>query len=616
MKRSTVTGVLWISLLLVLIQTPPTAGQTSPSTYSAYTGTDAKVIPSAPALGPANSVITDPTFGSRILRVTDQNTDGGRSFMPSDTGFFRTWNADSTAIKLQTSGGVGYWLEFNPNTFRVGDGSANPVVHQLALDYRWMWSAVNPDLIYHLNGNQLARYNKSTGVSTNLGGPPNGDPVTYYAAVVGPDSWVCSAAGPGIQDTWTEIFCVDPNNSANAKFIDIPNRTINGVPQSDPNWPTPAAGKTIGIHGLYGNAAGPWLGVNFRQPSWGGNGDAVLNLTTNTWSLVTNADPYWSGHPSLGNGKFVNGSGSIDGRDTRGAVVRDPNDLMNSSKYVFIMQPPTTVNWQTGEHNSWFNSASNPSAPVLFSRYGPPSSPPLTWEGEIIAAAVDGSNTVWRFAHHHGATGPDFSFFQCAFAQISNDGRWALFSSYWDGSLGPSPGGDFFLSTRIDTFIVELASGSSAQNVVWTNVLNSTVNGNSLQRTSGCEGCAGGGLSQQQIVSGDGYVEFTASETNLLRYVGLGAPNASLANGFDIMYAVQLAGSFASVYESGAYRTDVPLASGDRFRVAIEAGSVKYYKNGQVFYPSAVQPIYPLVLNATLLQLGSTVTNAVIAGAQ
>ncbi len=43
---------------------------------------------------------------------------------------------------------------------------------------------------------------------------------------------------------------------------------------------------------------------------------------------------------------------------------------------------------------------------------------------------------------------------------------------------------------------------------------------------------------------------------------------------------------------------------------------MKYYKNGQVFYPSAVPPTYPLVLNATLLQLGSTVTNAVSAGAQ
>src|SRR5215467_13484952 len=88
--------------------------QTAPSTYSAYTGTDAKTIPPAPALGPANSVITDPTFGSRILRVTDANTNGGGSLIPTDSGFHRAFNADSTAIKLSGPQGDGYWLEFNP----------------------------------------------------------------------------------------------------------------------------------------------------------------------------------------------------------------------------------------------------------------------------------------------------------------------------------------------------------------------------------------------------------------------------------------------------------------------------------------------------------------------
>src|SRR5690349_13115236 len=93
--------------------------QTAPSTYSAYTGTDAKPIPTAPALGPANSVINDPTFGSPILRVTDPNTNGGESFVPSDSGFHRTWNADSTAIKLEGPHGDGWWLEFNPSSFKV-----------------------------------------------------------------------------------------------------------------------------------------------------------------------------------------------------------------------------------------------------------------------------------------------------------------------------------------------------------------------------------------------------------------------------------------------------------------------------------------------------------------
>src|SRR5689334_23908270 len=98
---------------------------TAPTTYSAYTGTDAKPIPLAPALGPANSVINDPTFGSRILRVTDQSTKSGQSFISIDSGFVRAWNADSTAIKLTGPHGDGYWLEFDPSSFRVGDGSSN-----------------------------------------------------------------------------------------------------------------------------------------------------------------------------------------------------------------------------------------------------------------------------------------------------------------------------------------------------------------------------------------------------------------------------------------------------------------------------------------------------------
>src|SRR5439155_970064 len=44
-----------------------------------------------------------------------------------------------------------------------------------------------------------------------------------------------------------------------------------------------------------------------------------------------------------------------------------------------------------------------------------------------------------------------------AFAQISNDGQWALFSSPWDGTLGASSTGDFDYPGRIDAFIVQLA---------------------------------------------------------------------------------------------------------------------------------------------------------------
>src|SRR5439155_10674794 len=437
----------------------PLQAQIAPSIYSAYTGTDTKIIPPPPALGPANSVINDPTFGSRILRVTDQNTYGGESFVSTDAGFHRTWNADSTAVKLTGPHGDGYWLEFNASAFKVGDGSSKPVLHSLPFSATWEWSTLDPNIIYFLNGNQIGKYNKSTGVVTNLGGPPTGEPVRYFAVVIGLDNWVCAAVGSGIQDTYTKIFCVNPTSPSINEFIDVYNKTINGVPQGDPNWPTSAPGQIIGIHDISGGTGPSWLEVTFPQQSWDTNGGAVMNLATNTWSLLTNADIYWSGHVSMGNGKYVNSSGSIDGRDSRGMLVRDPNNLMNSSSYLFVEQPPNTSNgWCDADHNSWLNSFTNANAPILISRYGGSSSCyQYAWTGEIDAAAVDGSNTVWRFAHNHNA---GFScYYGQSFAQISNDGKWALFSSYWDGTLGADT--SFGCSNRIDTFIVDLMSATA-----------------------------------------------------------------------------------------------------------------------------------------------------------
>ena len=425
---------------------------TAPSTYSAYSGTDAKPIPHAPALGPVNSIIRDPTFGSRILRVTDARSHGGNSLIPEYAGYFRTWNANSTALKLHGPWGTSYWLEFNPSTFKVGDGSSRPTLHPLSFNVKWEWSAVDPDIIYFQNGTQLAKYNKTTHVVTNLGG--RGVPLKYHVLVVGADAWICAAAGSGTQNTYTQIFCLNPRNPSQNKFIDVLRKTINGVYQSDPNWPTSAAGQTIGIHAMYGSATGAWLDVGFVHHSWGAGGDSVFNLSTNKWSLLRN-NRYSSGHSSIG-AKFVNGSGSVNGMYSGGACVRNPSNLMDATQFRFIMQPTSSAatGWYDGEHSSSFNASTNPNAPVLFSRYNisrPPS--PRLWYGEIIAAATDGSNKVWRFAHNHN--GGLVNWVGQSFAQISNDGRWAVFSSPWDGTLGAAAG-DFGYPTRIDTFIVEL----------------------------------------------------------------------------------------------------------------------------------------------------------------
>src|SRR5579864_8998455 len=65
--------------------------------------------PAPLVLGPAGFAFTDPTFGSRLWRVTDGTLVGSQSLRTPATSGQRAWNADSTAFIEQASSG-GFWL--------------------------------------------------------------------------------------------------------------------------------------------------------------------------------------------------------------------------------------------------------------------------------------------------------------------------------------------------------------------------------------------------------------------------------------------------------------------------------------------------------------------------
>jgi hypothetical protein len=101
------------------------------------------------------------------------------------------------------------------------------------------------------------------------------------------------------------------------------------------------------------------------------------------------------------------------------------------------------------------------------------------------------------------------------------------------GNLAVS--GDFTFTTG-----AAAVSGGAPQGVVWTGLANATATANSLKKTGGCGGCDdAGGYSQQQIASGNGYVQFTASEVAALRFVGL-SRNAAGTRGPGINFAIRL----------------------------------------------------------------------------
>lgn len=151
-----------------------------------------------------------------------------------------------------------------------------------------------------------------------------------------------------------------------------------------------------------------------------------------------------------------------------------------------------------------------------------------------------------------------------------------------------------------------------AESVAWTNAAGVNASGNGLTKVA-ANGWDAGAMSTKAIASGDGYVEFTASEANTYRMLGLSHGDSN-QDYTDIDFAIYPAADGGLyVYEAGVYKGSFgAYASGDRLRVSVEGGQVRYRRNGALLYTSATPPQYPLLVDTSLYNTGATIGNAVI----
>ena len=142
--------------------------------------------------------------------------------------------------------------------------------------------------------------------------------------------------------------------------------------------------------------------------------------------------------------------------------------------------------------------------------------------------------------------------------------------------------------------------------IEWMTATGVAISSGSLTKT-GSAGWNAGAASTAAIASGDGFVEFTASETTTTRACGLADQDTSY-DPAEIDFAIRLqSNGDVRVYESGVLRgTFGTYAVGDRFRVEVQYGVIQYRKNGIVFYTSGVAPSYPLSVDTTLDTTGAT----------
>ena len=173
--------------------------------------------------------------------------------------------------------------------------------------------------------------------------------------------------------------------------------------------------------------------------------------------------------------------------------------------------------------------------------------------------------------------------------------------------------GNTATSAAVSVTVANPGSFGPRKHVVWMNAVNATVTGSSLKKTAGCDGCADAGAVSSQTVHGKGYVEFTASETTTLRYLGFGA-SGTIKPGKKIQFAFALQpGGTAEVREAGVYRAGMPFAAGDVLRISILAGVATYTKNGALVYRSATPATQEFRVMGTLYTESATLNSVGIA---
>lgn len=183
---------------------------------------------------------------------------------------------------------------------------------------------------------------------------------------------------------------------------------------------------------------------------------------------------FCGGHTVLGYTHLINQGGP---GQTLSLLDRPLSDLTHIDR---LIPAEESMPLSMDTHWSWNNDNPADTAPVCgaFSGAGhvqgdgtlnPATNPLLSvkqaWDREIVCVATSGPPRVWRFAHHHatGACNAGAKIGSCfgsiAIGNVSQDGKFYLFSSDWDWSLGSqlrSPGCPTSGRCRADVFIVEL----------------------------------------------------------------------------------------------------------------------------------------------------------------
>jgi hypothetical protein len=468
---------------------------------------------------PVNTPFRDPDFRSRMVRVTNARTLvgipywgnylEGIGYHTDSSGEQNEWSVFDPNIGQH--GGYRFWVigtntglrvpfEMDSTTMQVTRLTGRPGSHLHitgTLPLGGSFSYVNPDLLYGVDGMELNEYDFASDSVT---------PLYDFRQCPGLPS---SVAQPGL---WNGGLTISGND---ARF----SYPLGGTAQNEGRAVVVYDRSANGGHGAcywYDSETGMVGGTNRRTVhatvklglAWlmsrayvihdsrlnkGGNVVKVSKAFSNTayfWVPGTtaltpcrpgpqsnpNIGQYCGGHGAMDYARLVNATGFFD---DMGIVVHPFSNLRNWR--LLITPTPNPPEWAESSHWSW--SDANPAVPmpVCGSTYvdaivtgGNGTQNVLTnpvlqihraWDREILCVATTGPSKVWRFAHDR-ATGSsndnaaiNTGFWSAPVGNVSSDGKFYIFGSDWDWSLGTQQGSYGCPASgtcRTDVFIVEL----------------------------------------------------------------------------------------------------------------------------------------------------------------
>ena len=454
-----------------------------PTTYHAVTNRNVYAEPALPSLGPAGSRFIDPTFGSRMLRVTDADTRPnkiGRGYAGPSAAHQNAWN--TTATRFYVRGIDGFFL---PYTFDAASMTASRINRTTTGDGGLLISSQvepqfsfrSPDILYVSSQSSsdtpvIRGYNFATNSYSTIA-DLKVDLNTAIASATYAAALSSSAASPEKVSVIFGGCCQDRHYKAAVFEVNSP---ASSAAVLDTQAGTITAGgitRATGIVPFYLHHA--WIDLSGRYVvlypvSHSPASMIVWDLTSHTLTL-NNTRAF--GHDALGYGWQVNqdcctSSAPYDGAQWQLRTLSVPGA---TSDLISPMLSPRQI--YIADHTSWNNAQPDRRVPILSSTYryynGTFNTAPWrAWDDEIIAIqteAGDAGATVWRFAHHRSNVARDDGvdgtyFWYQPHAVVAPNGRWALFTSNWEKTLGTAVGAEPSGLYRTDVFIVALSAGS------------------------------------------------------------------------------------------------------------------------------------------------------------